>query len=962
MDEIYHRQMGFGNPSYWPQARFYNYSPFSFHKYQGTVFEGQGRSFRYRDSVIAVKRGHRISPSRDLYGGFLQQSVFSNKEIRRNAPSNKFKAIKQVYQEAGFQDGNISFNTPDGEKGRLGLFDRPQGCIFSCTGSTLPSKVSQISLEGSGVPVCMPSVRPKTRTSAFHQGPRPSDGTFTQSSSTNIPLSRRYNWSSKHTAISSSGKGPGNNSVTGTGIPDKLGKVKFSPNPGFGAFKSKVEIRSGFGNAVSRQTATVTSGSTHSFEYKSSTGPHCVVVSGSNCISNYLCPTSSVNEKASSEVFKYTMETIPSGLHRSFSDCIYVSSGKRGDTLVVKSTECVSGKPVPHIRASNSLNDRLILGRMGGPSRGPDGQGAMESGQCRGTYQCVRTTSSSEGLNTLSGSGCPEKSANLFRQCHNSTIYKPPRGVKELAIMSDSNVNLEMGSRPRSLVNCSSFSRQAEYNSGCSVKKPLGPQRMVLTPHGVQTNFSSARSTQHRFICNPQVCQTSSLLLLEAGPRSISHRFNVNVVDGNPCVCIPTILYDSQGTSKDCQVNMQSFTGSTQMAQTGMVCETSQSVKRGPQNIVCDPQISENSGAGNLSPRSRNVEFDGLAIIRSRMRQAEIPTEAQDIILDSWRSGTAKQYSAKTRLWCSWCSKRGVDPIQAPLGKILQFLTYLVQERGLAHSSVNGYRSAISACHTFVDNKPVGQHPWICKFLKGVFNRRPPSLRLFPAWDVQEVIKVLSRGPYTPSHKASLLCLLKKLAVLLALTSGRRVSDIFRLSIDQGKMELRSDGVEFQPIGLGKADRPSHHSVTIFIPSYPINKEICPLDVLKVYLKRTESLRSNHSWLFIKSVPDYSRASKDTIRRWIVDVIAQANQPGNTSRAGHSRKTASSYAEAAGVSMERILQAADWTQVSTFKRHYRVSVANPRTLFGRAVLGNVHQDTDIVSESEVETDEYPLDN
>ena len=35
---------------------------------------------------------------------------------------------------------------------------------------------------------------------------------------------------------------------------------------------------------------------------------------------------------------------------------------------------------------------------------------------------------------------------------------------------------------------------------------------------------------------------------------------------------------------------------------------------------------------------------------------------------------------------------------------------------------------------------PIGQHPLVCRFLKGVFNRRPPPVCLTPTWDTGQVL------------------------------------------------------------------------------------------------------------------------------------------------------------------------------------------------------------------------------
>ena len=65
-------------------------------------------------------------------------------------------------------------------------------------------------------------------------------------------------------------------------------------------------------------------------------------------------------------------------------------------------------------------------------------------------------------------------------------------------------------------------------------------------------------------------------------------------------------------------------------------------------------------------------------------------------------------------------------------------LSYLF-DLGYEYRTVNCHRSAISAYHEHVDNKPLGQHPDARALLKGVFNQRPPQPRYLFIWDIQTI-------------------------------------------------------------------------------------------------------------------------------------------------------------------------------------------------------------------------------
>ena len=54
---------------------------------------------------------------------------------------------------------------------------------------------------------------------------------------------------------------------------------------------------------------------------------------------------------------------------------------------------------------------------------------------------------------------------------------------------------------------------------------------------------------------------------------------------------------------------------------------------------------------------------------------------------------------------------------------VLNFLGE-VFDTGVGYSALNTARSAI-ATFLWIDGKPAGEHPLVCRFMKGVFNIRP---------------------------------------------------------------------------------------------------------------------------------------------------------------------------------------------------------------------------------------------
>ena len=100
---------------------------------------------------------------------------------------------------------------------------------------------------------------------------------------------------------------------------------------------------------------------------------------------------------------------------------------------------------------------------------------------------------------------------------------------------------------------------------------------------------------------------------------------------------------------------------------------------------------------------------------------------------------------------------------------VIQFLTTLF-EKDLSYSLLNTARSALSTIIT-VDGVSIGCYPLVVRFLKGVFNLRPPVPRYKEVWDLSIVLRFLKT--LTPVASLTLKNLLSlKLVMLLSLVTA----------------------------------------------------------------------------------------------------------------------------------------------------------------------------------------------
>ncbi len=171
------------------------------------------------------------------------------------------------------------------------------------------------------------------------------------------------------------------------------------------------------------------------------------------------------------------------------------------------------------------------------------------------------------------------------------------------------------------------------------------------------------------------------------------------------------------------------------------------------------------------------VAPEGVQLIAS-----SLSTEVVETILQSSAPSTRKLYALKWKLFTSWCGDCRLDPVNCPIGTVLEFLQAWLSA-GLNHSTLKVYVAAISAYHTSLGGQSVGRNPLVTRFIRGALRLRPPIRSHVPPWDLAVVLEALCRPPFEPIEEISDHHLTLKVTFLLAISSLKRVGDLQALSV-----------------------------------------------------------------------------------------------------------------------------------------------------------------------------------
>ena len=134
--------------------------------------------------------------------------------------------------------------------------------------------------------------------------------------------------------------------------------------------------------------------------------------------------------------------------------------------------------------------------------------------------------------------------------------------------------------------------------------------------------------------------------------------------------------------------------------------------------------------------------------------------------------------------------------------QLILHLTYLqlLVDRGLAHSTIKVYAAAISSCHERFDGRSAFSQPLMRRFLQGVRRQRPVVHASSPQWDLPLVLEALVTEPFEPLELSSLKALSLKTALLLALTSAKRVCELTALSVHPSCLLIRRHSERTPPL------------------------------------------------------------------------------------------------------------------------------------------------------------------
>ena len=229
-----------------------------------------------------------------------------------------------------------------------------------------------------------------------------------------------------------------------------------------------------------------------------------------------------------------------------------------------------------------------------------------------------------------------------------------------------------------------------------------------------------------------------------------------------------------------------------------------------------------------------------------------------DRIEKSRTLSTKAHYKSQRDLFVAWATNKGLDPLQASLPLLTDFLEYLFKVRQISVRTIKNYKSAISFYwKSLSDYEIPGDDQVVSDLFRGFARERPVPRKHVVEWDVRLVLSFYQSGRFKDWGQLSDRELTLKTVFLLALATGKRRSELHALSHEVRWINADVRSVELSPVpdflskthvatnGLGAFQPVVLRSLDSAVgQDNSEEKLLCPVRTLSFYLQRSGEYRS----------------------------------------------------------------------------------------------------------------------
>ncbi|MPC48798.1 hypothetical protein E2C01_042581 [Portunus trituberculatus] len=278
--------------------------------------------------------------------------------------------------------------------------------------------------------------------------------------------------------------------------------------------------------------------------------------------------------------------------------------------------------------------------------------------------------------------------------------------------------------------------------------------------------------------------------------------------------------------------------------------------------------------------QSPRASADMVETVKQYLRYRGFSSKVAQFLGHDKRPSTSLNYQHKWKRYRKWCKDNGYTISNPTVQKVADFLVYLCQVCHLSTSAIKGYKTILNSVLP-IRGLDLNNGQVLRLIIRACSSQpRRPTRDIRPSWNLDVVLRYLTKAPFEPLRLSSTRDLTRKTLFLLALATAQRVGEIQALS---HKMSWQGQDllVSYFPEFITKTDTDAHStprefhikSLATVVGSEDVERLLCPVQALRHYLHRTASLtRPRNLFLAVKcpsrpmSKPAISFFLQDTIK------------------------------------------------------------------------------------------------
>ena len=555
----------------------------------------------------------------------------------------------------------------------------------------------------------------------------------------------------------------------------------------------------------------------------------------------------------------------------------------------------------------------------------------------KGTYQQVGIEGNLLCLTESRGNSSREDSSSIFRQHDSSLLHKETGRNKVLGIIQIGGriapVDGEIVYHSYSQIyrgekqQCGRHSEQ----EGASSSYRVDPEQSSMSDSMEEVGSSTGGCLCHLFdkedrhiLCSSFRSQCSRCRCPLAGmgqPRSL---------------CVSPIR-SSEESNKQVQKipELSNDVSSTLVATEGVVPRPSKPTSGRSKVSSSEDGSSVTANVKIPTPRIVRSSSDRLETVIRLGREKGLSESVTKRIFSARSASTNALYQLRWKQYVRWCRDNKYSAIRPSTNSLCKFFIYLWEVKKLAVGTIKGFRSVLQSVlrHNELD---ISHNLDISDVIRSFIIERPVVKKNTISWNVDIVLNFLCSTKFEPLGYSSLRDITRKTLFLLALALAKRVSELQALSSNEGftkqgavvslilnfraKNDNKMKGLPRNFVVKGLQDLVGPEE----------ERKLCPVRALRAYLQRTKEFRDGQSTnLFLAPSNPRRIATKNALAYLLKSTIIEAHKDVSTEtgtvckvKPHEMRAVATSLSFEHNLSIDSVLEAAQWRSNSVFASHY----------------------------------------